>query len=237
MQLSEDLKLYNKTASRRPQSLTFKPHIQKEIGNKRKIINDQRRSTLGSGVIRQAVLLPSTENLNNWFAMNCLDFFHDLSLLWGIINYGPGDPIGAGFPNGVEYHWADGRNVITPIRCSAVQYIDHVLSWTETLLNENLIFPESYDYNFSYYSPTLKRVFTRLFRCFSIIYTSHYTTVEELNATAHMNTLFKHFMYFNWEYNIVDDFELEVIYEIVVELRRNFDSDTRELGLQKRISY
>lgn len=218
-------------ASRRPQSLTFKPFLIKEVGNKRKIINDQRkRSTLGSGVIRQAVLLPATEVLNGWFAVNTLDFFNDFSLLWGIINPGP-ELIGTGFPNGIEYHWADSRNQLTPIRCSAVQYIDYVVNWVETLLNDNSLFPDAYDYNFSNgYSPTLKRVYTRLFRCFAIVYSSHYTALEELNATAHINTLFKHFMYFHWEFNIIDEFELEVIHEIVFELKRSFEFDSR--GLQ-----
>eukprot|EP00607_Mallomonas_marina_P001057 CAMPEP_0182427616 /NCGR_PEP_ID=MMETSP1167-20130531/18918_1 /TAXON_ID=2988 /ORGANISM="Mallomonas Sp, Strain CCMP3275" /LENGTH=88 /DNA_ID=CAMNT_0024609981 /DNA_START=227 /DNA_END=490 /DNA_ORIENTATION=- len=87
--------------------------------------------TLGSGNMRLTVQCPAGEELNEWFATNTIDFFNDTSLLWGIVcpsDLPPQSP-GEGFPEGVEYCWADGINIITPVRCSAIEYVDHVMTW------------------------------------------------------------------------------------------------------------
>ena len=75
--------------------------------------------------------------------MLAVDFFNDISLLWGIViqsgdyKTGPGE----GFPPGLEYFWADGEEFHEPIRCSGVEYVDFVMSWVEKLLNDDAVFP------------------------------------------------------------------------------------------------
>ena len=66
-----------------------------------------------------------------------------MSLLWGLIGPYELDPlqVGEGFPHGVEYSWANGVDIIRPIRCSGIQYIDYVMTWAEDLLNRDQIFP------------------------------------------------------------------------------------------------
>ena len=44
---------------------------------------------------------------------------------------------------GFEYLWADGVTVKTPIRCSAPQYIDYVMTWVEEHINNEAVFPSS----------------------------------------------------------------------------------------------
>jgi hypothetical protein len=39
--------------------------------------------------------------------------------------------------------WADGITVKTPIRCSAPQYIDYVMTWVEEQINNEAIFPST----------------------------------------------------------------------------------------------
>lgn len=39
--------------------------------------------------------------------------------------------------------WADGVTVKTPIRCSAPQYIDYVMTWVEEHINNEAVFPSS----------------------------------------------------------------------------------------------
>ena len=40
-----------------------------------------------------------------------------------------------------EYHWADGVKVKKPIKVSAPEYVDLLMSWVETQLNDEHIFP------------------------------------------------------------------------------------------------
>lgn len=42
-------------------------------------------ATLGSGSMREAVALPKGEDINEWLAVNTVDFFNELSMLYGTI--------------------------------------------------------------------------------------------------------------------------------------------------------
>lgn len=53
-----------------PQGLTLKRHIE---------------ATLGSGNIREAVQLPPGEDLNEWLAVNTVDFYNAISVLFGTL--------------------------------------------------------------------------------------------------------------------------------------------------------
>ncbi len=43
------------------------------------------KATLGSGNLRQAVILPQGEDRNEWLAVNTVDFFNQINLLYGSI--------------------------------------------------------------------------------------------------------------------------------------------------------
>lgn len=81
-------------------------------------------ATLGSGAdLRQAVQLPEGEDLNEWVAVHIVDFFNQISMLYGTITEfctPQKCPIMSAGPK-YEYHWADGQNFKKPIKCSAPQ--------------------------------------------------------------------------------------------------------------------
>ena len=108
---------------------------------------------------------------------------------------------GEGFPPGFEYRWADGVNIIKPMRCSSPEYVDYVMTWVEDQINNEDIFPvqesQSFPADFEKY---VKDIFKRLFRVFAIIYHRHFQTIEQLDAAAHLNTCFKHFCFFVLEF-------------------------------------
>ncbi|CAE7456802.1 MOB1A [Symbiodinium microadriaticum] len=180
-----------------------------------------------SGSMRNAVVLPLGEDKDEWLAANTVDFFNEVSLIWGITcdsempTYGPGE----GFPIGFEYLWADGIRIKNPIRCSSTEYVDYVMTWIEDQINNEQIFPVSSDQPFPRnYMTVVKQIFTRLFRIFAIIYTHHFTRLEELCAVAHLNTSFKHFCFFIWEYDLVDARELGALQDIASALKDNYDA-------------
>lgn len=41
-----------------------------------------------------------------------------------------------------EYLWADGQNVKTPLKVSASEYIDFLMTWVENQLSNEKIFPQ-----------------------------------------------------------------------------------------------
>jgi len=72
-----------------------------------------------------------------------VDFFNEVSLIWGIISEGDLPQLGAGegFPPGFEYRWADGVRIKQAIKCSSTQYVEYVMSWIEEQINNEAIFP------------------------------------------------------------------------------------------------
>ena len=63
----------------------------------------------------------------------------------------------------------------------------------------------------------IKVIFKRLFRVFAHIYHSHFNDIILLEAEPHLNTSFKHFVYFIDEFGLVDKKELAPLSELINE--------------------
>jgi Mob1/phocein family len=64
-------------------------------------------------------------------------------------------------------------------------------------LDDQAIFPQEYGVPFPHnFVDVVKVIFKRLFRVYAHIYHSHFKHVCSLGEEAHLNTCFKHFMYF-----------------------------------------
>lgn len=72
-----------------------------------------------------------------------VDFFNEISLLYGTITEFCTPATCAVMSAGVnyEYLWADGVKVKKPLKVSAPEYVDLLMSWVETQLNDEQIFP------------------------------------------------------------------------------------------------
>lgn len=100
-------------------------------------------ATLGSGNLRLAVMLPEGEDLNEWVAVNTVDFFNQINMLYGTITefcIEESCPVMSAGPK-YEYHWADGQTVKKPIKCSAPKYIDYLMTWVQDQLDDETLFP------------------------------------------------------------------------------------------------
>lgn len=200
--------------------------VKAHANSKQEGLHQHTLKTLGSGDLSSAVALPLGEDLNEWFASNTVDFFNEVSLIWGIIcdtglpNYRAGE----GFPPGFEYLWADGVTVKTPLVCSSSEYVEYVMAWVEGQVNNEAVFPSSASSAFpKNYLAVVKQIFTRMFRLYAIVYSQHFSRLEEMGAAAHLNTSFKHFLFFIWEFELVDPRELGALSRIVGELRAVYD--------------
>lgn len=222
------------TIENRTPRATLKAH-----GNKRQSGGNQHRHytrrTLGVG-IRHAVSLPAGERLSEWLASHTIDFYHAVCMLVGIVaddNETRGLEPGRGFPPGFEYLWADTVAKRT-IKCNGPQYVDLVLNWVQGIINDRNIFPQSQQQNGPCpprdFEKTCKGVFKRLFRVFAILYTHHYQRMESMGAVAHLNTTFKHFMFFCFEFDLVPAAELEAIDTLVDRMRIEFNAQGGKSG-------
>lgn len=201
---------------------TFKPvksHGPKN-GKKAKL-SEYAKATLGSGNMRSAVVLPKGEDLNEWLAVNTVDFFNEISLLYGTITEfcTPSScPVMSAGPQ-YEYLWMDGVKVKKPLKVSAPEYVDLLMSWVETQLNDEHIFPlqlgTPFPKNFIY---VVKVIFKRLFRVYAHIYHSHFQKIVGLGAEAHLNTCFKHFIFFVEEFKLISPKEQAPLKDLIESL-------------------
>jgi len=198
------------------------------ISSKLSIAIENRSKTLGTGDLRIAVKVPINEEINEWIALNLVDFFSEISLLWGLVIDGSDEndilniEIGNGFPSGVEYRWSIDKTKV-PIRCNGPTYIEYTLNWIEKELNNSELFPKTSEKSFpKTYIQQVKQLYTKLYRVFAIIYSHHFNTLERMGAVAHLNTCFKHFMFFCFEFELLKNEEMECINEIITELRLKF---------------
>jgi len=128
-----------------------------------------------------------------------------------------------------EYLWADGVKVKKPIKVSAPEYVDLLMSWVETQLNDENIFPLQLGTPFpKNFQQIVKTIFTRLFRVYAHIYHSHFQKIVGLGAEAHLNTCFKHFIYFVYEFKLIDVKELEPLKDLIDSLMGKDAKDNKD---------
>ncbi|MBA0768846.1 hypothetical protein Gotri_017622, partial [Gossypium trilobum] len=101
-------------------------------------------ATLGSGNLREAVRLPPGEDLHEWLAVNTVDFFNQVNLLYGTLTEfctPENCPTMTAGPK-YEYRWADGVQIKKPIEVSAPKYVEYLMDWIESQLDDESIFPQ-----------------------------------------------------------------------------------------------
>jgi len=195
--------------------------------------------TLGSGNLKQAVKLPEGEDKNEWIACNVVDFYNQINMLYGTVSEFCTEescPImNAG--QKVEYFWADGNRIKKPKAMPAPKYCDHLFTWIQEQLDDETIFPskigEPFPKNFQAVSKTILR---RLFRVYAHIYWQHFKEVLQMSEEAHLNTSFKHFIFFVQEFQLIDKKELAPLDPLIEKLNLRDQERYGEGGLSHQSS-
>jgi len=205
-------------------SQTFKPKKNITEGTKQYQLKQYADATLGSGNLRLAVKLPEGEDINEWLAVNTVDFFNQINMLYGTITEfctPQACPVMSAGPK-YEYHWADGTTVKKAIKVSAPEYVDYLMTWVQNQLDDEAIFPSKIGVPFpKSFQSLVKNIFKRLFRVYAHIYHSHFPKIVSLGEEAHLNTSFKHFIYFIQEFSLVEKKELAPLQELIAQLCQN----------------
>jgi len=200
---------------------TFKPKKNFAKGTKRYELHKHAKATLGSGNLRTAVQLPDKEDVNEWLAVNTVDFYNQINLLYGSITEfctAETCPVMSAGPK-YEYLWADGEAIKRPIKVSAPDYVEYLMTWVQKILDDENIFPSRVDTPFpKEFVVIVKNIFKRLFRVYAHIYYSHFQKIVSLGEEAHLNTCFKHFYYFIVEFDLVDKRELAPLQSLIDNL-------------------
>jgi MOB kinase activator 1 len=122
---------------------TFKPKKNIPEGTNQYELKKYAEAMFGTGNLQLAVRLPEGEDPNEWVAVNVVDFFNQINMLYGMIaeycTSAECTVMSAG-PK-FEYLWADGTTIKKPVKCTAPEYIDYLMTWVQSQLNDEIIFP------------------------------------------------------------------------------------------------
>jgi len=168
--------------------------------------------------LRAAVKLPPGEDLREWLAVNTVDFYNQINMLYGVLvqrctnETCPKMSAGPRF----EYLWADGKKIKQAIAVSAPEYVEYLMTWVHEQLDDPAIFPSETGVPFpKTFVSVVKQIFKRLFRVYAHIYHCHFPEVVGLKTEAHLNTSFKHLAYFIQEFDLVTPADLTPLQELI----------------------
>lgn len=123
---------------------TFRPKKRFEPGTQRFELYKKAQASLKSGLdLRKVVQLPEGENINDWIAVHVVDFFNRINLIYGTVSEFCTErtcPIMSGGLR-YEYRWQDGDDYKKPTKLPALKYMNLLMDWIESLINNENIFP------------------------------------------------------------------------------------------------
>lgn len=162
-------------------------------------------ATLGGGSLRKTVKLPEGEDENEWLACNMVDFYNHINLLYGSITEfcSPQTCPEMKATDEFEYLWQDNEEFKRPTKMPAPTYIEHLMTWVQSTIDNEVVFPSRIGVNFPKSFPSMiRQVFKRMYRVYAHIYCHHYPVVHELGLEPHLNTSFKHYVLFIDEHHL-----------------------------------
>ncbi|KAH0785783.1 Mob1/phocein family protein [Histomonas meleagridis] len=191
-------------------------HVSKE--NRHYRLREINKANLEKGNIEQAVKLPPGENVNDWIAMNLIEFYNQIQNLYHPIGdycttqTCPETTAGPGF----KYYWQDGVKYKKPTMLPAHEYISNVLEWIQSLLNNEKYFPSDPSIPFPQdFVSVASNMFKRLFRIYAHVYHHHRDKVVELGIESKFDTSFKNFALFCLEFKLIPKEQMEPLAQIM----------------------
>lgn len=201
---------------------TFKPKKKHKEGTQRYNLHRFAKSIVRSGDLGKMVELPPGAELHHWLSVHTVDFYNLTNVLYGSLTEfctTASCPVMSSGPR-YEYLWRDGTpRYPKATKVSAPEYVQLLMTWIENQINDERVFP-SEDRN-PYpagFEDIVKNIFRRLFRVYAHVYYWHFPKIRELQEEAHLNTAFKHFMFFVWEFDLIPPEELTPLHDLLINL-------------------
>ncbi|PLW10047.1 hypothetical protein PCANC_02274 [Puccinia coronata f. sp. avenae] len=171
------------------------------------------KAALVKGSFRTIVSLPRYCDVNEWVAVNLVDFFNSLNLILSLTteccnaNVCPTMSSGPG----MDYTWTSMTGgTKKQVKVPAPQYIDYVMTWAEKLLSDEATFPTKAgrEFNPNTFPSSARHLYTQFLRIFAHLYHAHFDHFVHLSSEGHVNSLFAHFLQFGVEFDLMDPKEL-----------------------------
>ncbi|KAM3160812.1 DBF2 kinase activator protein MOB1 [Lachancea thermotolerans] len=203
-----------------------KPYLDASQGttvSSHKDLKEIVETTLGSqGVLNQAVKLPKGEDVSEWIAVHCVDFYNQINMFYGAITEfcSPESCPRMIATNEYEYLWYV-KPGSPPLSVSAPKYVEYLMKWCQDQFDDETVFPSKPNVPFAsnFVESNARPILKRLFRIYAHIYCHHFNEILELNLQTVLNTSFRHFCLFTQEFQLLRKQDYGPLLELVQELK------------------
>jgi hypothetical protein len=158
------------------------------------------------------VVLPNGVDQSEWLASHTISFFEHVNILYGCISEfcqtaGCATMPGSGYSS---YQWVDDKG--KKIKCTASQYIDYVMTYSQKCINDESVFPTKYGNVFpNSFETIVRKIHRLLLHVITHIYQCHCREIILFKLHGHLNTVFYHFHLFNKQFNLIEEKEMEAL--------------------------
>lgn len=189
----------------------------KSENHKEKIAKIERMDTLGIADLRKIVCKPEGEDMNEWYATKISQIYDELKLLYSTISeYCTAESCPDMKGGDMKYLWADNKKYKNPVEVPAPEYIGLLLTWVREQLEDETIFPSQIGNPFpDDFESRISKIMSRMFRMYVHFYYYHMDHFKILGIETHLNTSFKHFIFFSKTYNLISDDQLEPLKDLI----------------------
>lgn len=175
------------------------------------------KQTLGASNLEETVKCPPGRDVNDWLAMNVVEFYNQLNIFYSIVETDCNEKTCPHMSAGkFQYFWQDDDKYKRPSDLPAHKYMELLMDWINEMLNDTKVFPDvTYIPYPSDFRKTVQKIFRRMFRVYAHIYFQHKNSMKEINGMGHLNTSFRHFYLFSKEFKLMDPKEYQVLQPII----------------------
>ncbi|KAH9129683.1 hypothetical protein LEN26_005685 [Aphanomyces euteiches] len=196
---------------------SLRPKKQHTYGTRTWQIHQQVKQTLAAKEdVADAIHLPPGYTKEEWIAVHVIDFYNEISLLYGTISElctATTCPEMAAGPS-FSYLWAD-DNGGAPTACPAPVYVSKLLTWVDDKISDPTVFPDHGFETNKAFAAASRTILKRLFRVYAHIYHHHEKDFITLHADGHLHLSFKRFVAFVREFDLVEAKELNALRKLI----------------------
>eukprot|EP00929_Paragymnodinium_shiwhaense_P002884 TRINITY_DN10319_c0_g1_i3.p1 TRINITY_DN10319_c0_g1~~TRINITY_DN10319_c0_g1_i3.p1 ORF type:complete len:211 (-),score=56.23 TRINITY_DN10319_c0_g1_i3:142-774(-) len=167
-------------------------------------LHEQANASLGNAEIWDAIKLPINVDEDHWIAAQTLGIFDEyvhIILVFEDVCDAASDTCCVMNAGTVRYRWADEK--IKAKDVTSVEYMHHLAKYGTKLLKSRELIPADGGPMPRDFRPSVQQVLKRIFRVYAHIYTCHFDTVQEVELEAHLNCVFKRWLFFVREFDLV----------------------------------
>lgn len=170
--------------------------------------------------------MPTGETCSSWIALHVIDFLEVIQTLWAVASEDKKYILsGQGFPPGFNFTLS-GKDINVSSSVSAPVYIEEVLYWIEAeIMNDDSNFFSDDDndqYDATSSSALYNKIYVYLFHVYAILFSTYQETFQDYGMIVHLNSTFKHFIFFCTQFELLPEQEVECLMEYVRPIRKSY---------------